>query len=594
MKQVLTLFMLLALSVTGFSQNRVMRHMSSVLEDGTGVPNHNVVYGNVLRGSYPGAIPGADSFFDYATNGKNPSTMWANGDTMIVAYFGADSTDPTGTTSRVAYYVVSFDKGATWGTPIALTTLPRRSAYPDLAPFIGILGRTTGLSGRLYTSPGPGSTAGGAYTDGLLGLGSITSTQTPNSNRDYFCDYIGGDFMGGIAGIAGGTPASDTLNFWKYDMSTNAFTQVTPVVFPNQGIEANARWHFFSNQNNDMVAVWWDSPAGSEALRYSRSTDGGTTWSTQTALQQSFTTNGVINGDTCSPWFGIDGAYKPGTTEHSVVWSTLYPTGSGQSSGDPQGCKILYWNPSVNGGVPVEVAGRSNMNTIADTNLLFPVLTLTGGLQTGVTPVSHPSIGYNNSGAIMVTFSGYQPVPDTLDGFAMNDIYYSLSYDNGATWSNPTNLTNTPDWDELYPTVAPAGNTNEFFIHYQATRGPGSQSFTDLTPVYRVHQVFDIVTTSSIQNISNEVPDGFSLKQNFPNPFNPSTSIQFSLPTSSLVTLKVYDVTGKEVATLVNGQKLSAGSFQYDFNGSNLASGMYFYTLSTDNFRETKKMMLVK
>src|SRR5690606_29298955 len=228
------------------------------------------------------------------------------------------------------------------------------------------------------------------------------------------------------------------------------------------------------------------------------------------------------------------------------------------------------------------------------TYLLFPVLTLTGGLQVGVTPVSHPSIGYNTDGALMCVFSGYQPLPDTLDGFAMNDIYYSLSYDDGATWSTPVNLTNTSDWDELYPTVAPNGNTNEFFIHYQATRGPGSQSFTDNAPTYVVHQVAQIIPTSSIQNISNEVPDGFSLKQNFPNPFNPSTSIQFNLPTSSLVTLKVYDVTGKEVATLVNSQRLAAGSFQYDFNASNLSSGMYFYTLSTENFRETKKMMLIK
>ncbi len=595
MNKILTILLLMAIALPGFSNDR-KSIMSTAYEDGTFKPSGKIVFGNQFDGIYPNGVvvPGTDSYFDYVTNGKNVSNMWVSGDTMIISYFGADQSDPTGATSRVAYYVVSTDKGQTWGTPLALTTLPRRSAYPDLVPYIGSLGRSIGLSGRLYTPPGPGATGGGAFTDAFFGLGSFTSVQTPNTNRDYFSDHIGGSFMGGIAAIAGGTPASDTLNFWKFDMETNSFTMVTPVVLPNQGIEANSRWHFVSNGNNDMIAVWWDSPAGSEALRLSRSSDGGATWSTNIALQQSFSTNGVINGDTCSPWFGIDAVYKPGTTEYAVAWNTLYPTGSGQSSGDPQGCKILFWNPNVNGGVPVEVAGRSNMNTIADTNLLFPVLTLTGGLQVGVTPVSHPSIGYNTDGALMCVFSGYQPLPDTLDGFAMNDIYYSLSYDDGATWSTPVNLTNTSDWDELYPTVAPNGNTNEFFIHYQATRGPGSQSFTDNAPTYVVHQVAQIIPTSSIQNISNEVPDGFSLKQNFPNPFNPSTSIQFNLPTSSLVTLKVYDVTGKEVATLVNSQRLAAGSFQYDFNASNLSSGMYFYTLSTDNFRETKKMMLIK
>src|SRR5690606_39963182 len=104
----------------------------------------------------------------------------------------------------------------------------------------------------------------------------------------------------------------------------------------------------------------------------------------------------------------------------------------------------------------------------------------------------------------------------------------------------------------------------------------------------------DIVITSGIQNISSEIPNGFSLKQNFPNPFNPSTSIQFNIPKASLVTLKVYDITGKEVATLVSNENLAAGTFQYDFAAKSLASGMYFYTLTAGDYKETKKMVLMK
>ena len=598
MKKFLTLFLLFVVATAGFSQDRVKRNMSPIMETGSGISNYIVKYGNPInRGAYPNGvvIPNADNFFDYVTNGKNASNMWAFGDTMIVSYFGADSVDPTGANSRVSYYIISYDKGNTWlPAPISLTSLPRRSAYPDAVPYIGGIGRNVGLSGRLYTSPGPGSTGGGAYTDAILGLGSITSVQTPNSNRDYFSDLMSGTIMGGIAGIAG-SAGSDTLNFWAFDMSSNTFTTVTPVVLPNNGIEENARWHFFSNGNNDGVAVWWDSPAGMEALRYSRTTDGGATWSAHAPIQVAFSTNGVINGDTCSPWFGIDGAYEPGTSNYYVAWSTLFPTGTGQTSGDPQGCKILFWGPNVNGGVPVEVAGRSNMNTIADTNLLFPVLGLTGGLQVGVTPVSHPSIGFGANGRIVCTFSGYQPLPDTLDGFAMNDIYACYSDDGGATWTAPENLTNTADWDELYPTVSPQGNTNEFFIHYQATRGPGCQSFSDLAPTYRVHEIFDIyVTPTSISNISSEIPDGFKLGQNYPNPFNPSTKIQFSVPKASQVSLRVYNAAGMEVANLINNQQINAGTFEYTFDGAELSSGVYFYTLSAGDFKETKKMLLVK
>jgi len=85
----------------------------------------------------------------------------------------------------------------------------------------------------------------------------------------------------------------------------------------------------------------------------------------------------------------------------------------------------------------------------------------------------------------------------------------------------------------------------------------------------------------------------FTLNQNYPNPFNPATTINYSLPQSSFVTLKVYDILGREVASLVNEQKL-AGSYQLDFNGSQLASGTYIYRLSAGNFVQVKKMILMK
>lgn len=96
-----------------------------------------------------------------------------------------------------------------------------------------------------------------------------------------------------------------------------------------------------------------------------------------------------------------------------------------------------------------------------------------------------------------------------------------------------------------------------------------------------------------IQQTSNSLPDKFYLEQNYPNPFNPNTNIEFSLPKNSFVKLKVFDLLGREVANLVN-ENLSAGSYKYDFNASALTSGIYFYKLETDNFSETRKMVLVK
>ena len=85
----------------------------------------------------------------------------------------------------------------------------------------------------------------------------------------------------------------------------------------------------------------------------------------------------------------------------------------------------------------------------------------------------------------------------------------------------------------------------------------------------------------------------YSLSQNYPNPFNPVTNIKFSIPTGSVVKLTVFDITGREVATLIN-QNLNAGSYTADFDASKLSSGIYFYTITAGDFTDTKKMMLVK
>ncbi|MFA7359785.1 MAG: T9SS type A sorting domain-containing protein [Candidatus Kapaibacterium sp.] len=92
---------------------------------------------------------------------------------------------------------------------------------------------------------------------------------------------------------------------------------------------------------------------------------------------------------------------------------------------------------------------------------------------------------------------------------------------------------------------------------------------------------------------NNETPLTYALSQNFPNPFNPVTRISFALPKQGFVTLKVYDVLGKEVATLVNEMK-NQGSYSVDFNASNFSSGVYFYKIETNGFSDIKKMMMIK
>jgi beta-glucanase (GH16 family) len=117
----------------------------------------------------------------------------------------------------------------------------------------------------------------------------------------------------------------------------------------------------------------------------------------------------------------------------------------------------------------------------------------------------------------------------------------------------------------------------------------------------RVYAQQDTVT--SVEDERENVPQGFLLYQNYPNPFNPSTTIRFSLPQRAYVTLKVFDVLGREVATLVNGE-LNAGEHSVSFSveglpsgvssGGGYASGVYFYRLTTPTFSQTKSMMVIQ
>ena len=131
-----------------------------------------------------------------------------------------------------------------------------------------------------------------------------------------------------------------------------------------------------------------------------------------------------------------------------------------------------------------------------------------------------------------------------------------------------------------------------FFIYSQSSSGP----FGPYSIVLK-GAIIDSVTygsiTLGINQISSGIPGGYSLKQNFPNPFNPSTNIRINLPKAENVKLIVYDQLGREVNTLID-ERLNPGEYEYRFVNNNLSSGVYYYTLLTDNFRDTKRVILVK
>ncbi|MBK8553845.1 MAG: T9SS type A sorting domain-containing protein [Ignavibacteria bacterium] len=113
---------------------------------------------------------------------------------------------------------------------------------------------------------------------------------------------------------------------------------------------------------------------------------------------------------------------------------------------------------------------------------------------------------------------------------------------------------------------------------------------------YRLKQI-DFNGSFKYYNLNNEVvinvPEKYSLFQNYPNPFNPKTTINYQIPAAINVTMKVFDISGKEISTLVN-EKKEAGFYSVDFDGTDLSSGTYIYTLQAGDFVSTRRMIVIK
>ncbi len=159
------------------------------------------------------------------------------------------------------------------------------------------------------------------------------------------------------------------------------------------------------------------------------------------------------------------------------------------------------------------------------------------------------------------------------------------SNDGGSSWTklNSTGLPATVSPGNSISSIT--ATSTDLFLYNQTQSG--STVDESKTGLYKTG-----ISPTSIKSLDN-LPSQYSLLQNYPNPFNPSTKISFSIPATQLVSLKIYDLTGREISSLIN-RELNAGSYSFEFDGSNLSSGIYFYRLNTANFSDVKKMILIK
>lgn len=359
----------------------------------------------------------------------------------------------------------------------------------------------------------------GPNPDGLAGQTSIS------------IDTSGGPTNGNIYLLCSVEPYSgtDPLDV-KFSRSTNGGVSWSPAVKVNDDIGTNAYQWFgtMSTAPDGRIDVIWldtrDNPGTYlSALYYSYSTDAGVTWSANERMSDFF-----------DPHLGWPNQQKMGDYYHMtsdangahLAWAATF-----------NGEEDVYYSYITSGAVPVELTSFTSSVGKNGVNLSWTTSTET-----------------NNKGFEI------ERSTDRKDWSAIGFVQ-----GNGTT-SEPQVYSYT---DKLSGVTAP-----RLYYRLKQLDFNGTYDYSD-------------VSTAEI------APSSFELAQNYPNPFNPSTVISYSLPENEFVALKVYDVLGKEVASLVNEQK-PAGKYSVNFNASELGSGVYFYTLKAGAQVQSRKMILVK
>ncbi len=308
----------------------------------------------------------------------------------------------------------------------------------------------------------------------------------------------------------------------------------------------NGLSHFTIADNNTLYAT--------QAFRVFKTTNRGDNW-TQTGNIPPFTTTALFFINALTGWVTtIQPTPTPPFPQHT--WVFIAKTMNGGSS----------WTTLYS-----EYAEIAYSNRMLD--VFFP------SLDTGFI------IGKNGA-TIYRTFNSGNNWSETIVAGTLSDLSFISAKTGWACASGGYIFKTINSGDNWYNTTTPTSNylSTIYFVNALTGWAAGGNGII-------------IKTTNGgftfIQPISNEIPIQFSLSQNYPNPFNPTTNIQFSIINVQYVTLKIFDLLGREVATLVNEQ-LQPGTYEVDFDGSGFASGVYYYKLTASDYTETKKMILMK
>jgi hypothetical protein len=403
--------------------------------------------------------------------------------------------------------------------------------------------------------------------------------------------YIGGsigfDFL-----VAKSTNAQNSGEIVTWDMSTvvNLDGSISYGGGPNPGgllgqtlIAVDTSGGSYHGNVYLLASVERNSTTDPLDVMFARSTNGGVNWSSPIKINDD-------PGTSAYQWFGTMSVAPNGRID--VIWlDTRDNPGTYLSA--------LYYSNSTDGGVTWSANER--LSDYFNPHLGWPQQNKMGDYFDMVSESNGAHLSW------AATFNGEQDVyysfitdttvvPVELLSFSASVIAYVVTLE----WSTATELNNYG-----FEIERSSDKTDWRTIAFREGKGTSSEpqqytysdKLSDIVSTklyYRLKQLDLIGSFEYSDIIEVEIaPSEFSLSQNYPNPFNPVTIIKYQLPINNFVSIKIYDVLGNEVATLVNEEKL-AGEYEIEFNAYELSSGVYFYTLTAGEFIQSMKMLLLK
>jgi len=520
---------------------------------------------------------GLSGFYDWQTNGEckrhvyyvSPDVIHA---TMMTAF---DSTMPD--PSRRTVYTFSSDGGVSWW-PIPVEVPNVRSGFAFLTA--GNTGQSNGAAiiANHYNSP----LRSYVHFDAFPGLGAFTSNPGPTP-RFYIWPQANVMSNGNIlvtANIYENSIELDTIIMKTFNPNASSWEGVTNYFSTGVSNTYFSRWTSATGPDGKgLIVISPPNETGGSffgsRIFYWTTNDYGNVWSGPSVL---FDTQIDQDGDTSKPWVGLDAVYDDFGNFY-VSFNTTSLTGSYSSA------KI--W-----------INRNGTQNKVIARNTDIP-----GSMQTAATPQANvcsmdwPSLATTENGHFVVCAYSVAKQNDIVNGFNSMDVYFSLVTAGLSVTGQPhavTSGTNDERFVSLNRTVI---DNYKIPLVYQKDPQPGSSSYSDVAPVSRaslVYREIDFLNPlSGVEFTSSTAPNNYTLYQNYPNPFNPSTNIKFDIPKSGNVRITVYDITGKQIAELLN-QNLSPGTYETNWDADGFGSGVYFYSLEAEGFKETRKMLLIK